>query len=401
MAALAWRNRILRYEQVDPETLKPHLSNWRLHPKRQEEALAGALSQVGWVQTVMVNQRTGNMIDGHLRVKLALRRREPEIPVIIVDLSEREEKMVLATLDPIAGMAGTDNERLKELLSEIETTDSAVQNMFNQMAEEAGVEKKSNPLPKDKDHEERVEKAKALEVSWETSLGQIWEIPSLSEPGLAHRLLCGDCTDRNVVQRLFAGERAVMTLTDPPYNVEYVYTDSTNDAKTEEEYREFCQTFMRLAREVSDFLVITSGKKFQHVFGRPDDWMIWEKGFAHSAGSWYRALVTEPILIFGTKPKNRFYPRDYFHVPTYKAPNATFALHSAPKPPRLFEELIEPMTVRQDVIFDPFLGSGTSIVASEQLGRICYGIELEPAYVAVILERATEMNMKPRLVEHG
>jgi ParB-like chromosome segregation protein Spo0J len=107
--------------------------NWRLHPKRQEEALAGALSQVGWVQTIMLNQRTGNMIDGHLRVKLALRRHEPEVPIIIVDLSEIEERMVLATLDPIAGMAGTDNDRLKALLSEIETTDASVQSMFDQM----------------------------------------------------------------------------------------------------------------------------------------------------------------------------------------------------------------------------------------------------------------------------
>lgn len=397
MPALAWRNRIIRYDQVDPETLKPHLMNWRLHPKRQEEALAGALSQVGWVQTIMINQRTENMIDGHLRVKLALRRREPLVPIIVVDLSEREERMVLATLDPIAGMAGTDNDKLKALLADIETTDSAVQSMFDQMAAEAGVEKKSNLLPKDKDHSEQVEEAKKLEQSWETALGQIWEIPSLSEPGLAHRILCGDSTDEYTVRKLFDGERAVMTFADPPYNVDYDYATEMNDQKTEAEYTEFCQKFMRIALTYSDFMVITSSKKFMHCFGKPKDWMIWEKGFAHSAGSWYRALVTEPILLFGTKPTGRFYPRDYFHVPTYKGPGV-FKLHSAPKPVTLIEELIEPMTVRQDLVYDPFLGSGTTMVAAEQLGRICYSIELEPAYLAVILERATEMNMKPRLV---
>lgn len=399
MAALAWRNRILRYETVSPETLQPHLMNWRLHPKRQEEALAGALSQVGWVQTIMLNQRTGNMIDGHLRVKLALRRREPEVPIIIVDLSEIEERMVLATLDPIAGMAGTDNERLKALLAEIETTDASVQSMFDQMAEEAGVEKKSNLLPKDKDHSEQAEEAKKLEISWETALGQLWEIPSLSEPGLAHRVFCGDSTTKDAPGRLFDGERAVMTFADPPYNVDYDYASDMDDQKTEADYRDFCANFMRVARLYSDFLVITSGKKFMHVFGKPDDWMIWEKGFAHSAGSWYRALVTEPILLFGKKPTGRFYPRDYFHVPTYKGPGV-FKLHSAPKPVTLIEELIEPMTVRQDITYDPFLGSGTTLVACEQLGRICYGMEIEPSYVAIILERATEMNMKPRLVQH-
>ena len=59
---------------------------------------------------------------------------------------------------------------------------------------------------------------------------------------------------------------------------------------------------------------------------------------------------------------------------------------------------MQPMTVRQDITYDPFLGSGTTLVACEQLGRICYGMEIEPSYVAIILERATEMNMKPRLV---
>ena len=91
-----WRNRITGHADVAPASLLPNPANWRRHPSRQQRALAGALGEVGWVAAVMVNQVTGHLVDGHLRLELALARGEPTIPVAYVELSEAEERLVLA-----------------------------------------------------------------------------------------------------------------------------------------------------------------------------------------------------------------------------------------------------------------------------------------------------------------
>ena len=88
------------------------------------------LDNVGWVQEVIVNQRTGNLVDGHLRCQLAARNGETEIPVKYVDLSEDEEALILATIDPIAGMAATDKEKLDELINDIQTEDEALKTFW-------------------------------------------------------------------------------------------------------------------------------------------------------------------------------------------------------------------------------------------------------------------------------
>lgn len=74
-----WRNRIVEYGQEAPDQLLANPANWRIHPKSQQDALAGVLDQVGWVQTVIVNRQTGHVVDGHLRVSLAISRNEPSI----------------------------------------------------------------------------------------------------------------------------------------------------------------------------------------------------------------------------------------------------------------------------------------------------------------------------------
>lgn len=115
----AWASRITGHADIAPDQLLANPRNWRTHPRAQQEALKGALDQVGWVQQVLVNQRTGHLVDGHLRVQLALRHGAPTVPVTYVDLSEEEEGLVLASLDPISAMAGRDDEQLRQLLAEI------------------------------------------------------------------------------------------------------------------------------------------------------------------------------------------------------------------------------------------------------------------------------------------
>ena len=133
-APSAWRNRIVGHGEEAPDQLLANPMNWRAHPKAQQDALSGELAEIGWVQQVLVNQRTGYVIDGHLRVALAISREEPMVPVLYVDLNEAEEMRVLAALDPLAAMAVMDQEKLAELLGEV-----AVDNeLFRQLAYKSG-----------------------------------------------------------------------------------------------------------------------------------------------------------------------------------------------------------------------------------------------------------------------
>lgn len=114
-----WPSRIVREASVDPYALTPHPLNWRTHPTSQAEALTDVLDRVGWVQRVIVNERTGHILDGHLRVAEASKR-GVDVPVVYVDLSEEEERLVLATMDPLALFAGRDQDIIDELLTDLE-----------------------------------------------------------------------------------------------------------------------------------------------------------------------------------------------------------------------------------------------------------------------------------------
>ena len=97
------RSRIVGEGEEAPDQLLANPLNWRRHPPEQQKALEGMLREVGWVQRVIVNRTTGHVVDGHLRVELALRRGETAVPVLYVELTEEEEKIVLAAIDPIEG----------------------------------------------------------------------------------------------------------------------------------------------------------------------------------------------------------------------------------------------------------------------------------------------------------
>lgn len=114
-----WRSRIVDHGSVKATSLTANPSNWRIHPTGQQRTIAALLDKVGWVQDVVVNKRTGHVVDGHLRVTIAVARDET-VPVVYVDLSEAEEKLVLASMDPITGMAVTDDGQLKALLDGLE-----------------------------------------------------------------------------------------------------------------------------------------------------------------------------------------------------------------------------------------------------------------------------------------
>ncbi len=134
-----WRNRIVGYSEEVPDQLLANPSNWRIHPASQQNALSGVLKEVGLVQNVVANRTTGHLVDGHLRVMLAMRENQPVVPVTWVELSEEEERLILASLDPLAAMATADAGALDALLSSVQSGEAAVQQMLAELAARSSI----------------------------------------------------------------------------------------------------------------------------------------------------------------------------------------------------------------------------------------------------------------------
>ena len=136
---MIYKTRIKGYANVAPDQLLANPKNFRLHPKHQQEVLSNVLSTVGIVQNVIVNETTGHVIDGHLRIALALRNDEQTVPVTIVELSQEEEDIIMASFDPIGALANNDKEKFEELLSEIETDNQVLNDFFAHSSADMGI----------------------------------------------------------------------------------------------------------------------------------------------------------------------------------------------------------------------------------------------------------------------
>ena len=137
MSSVDFRSRIVGHGEEAPDQLLANPGNWRIHPKAQQDAMKGVLNQVGWVQSVIVNRVTGHLVDGHMRVSLALREDAKTIPVAYVDLTPEEEALVLATLDPLSALAVADKEKLAELLAEVSVDSKEVERLLNDLVGDA------------------------------------------------------------------------------------------------------------------------------------------------------------------------------------------------------------------------------------------------------------------------
>lgn len=130
---VTWRNRIVGHGEADPNALVANPENFRGHSQAQRGALVGGIQEVGYIRSVTVNQRTGRIIDGHLRVEEAIKAGQSSIAVEYVDLSPEEEKLALLLLDPIAAMATTETPKLDALLAEVQTGEAGVQKLLDEL----------------------------------------------------------------------------------------------------------------------------------------------------------------------------------------------------------------------------------------------------------------------------
>lgn len=138
MTAPTWENRIIGYGVEAPDQLLANPDNVRRHDRHQQSVMEAMLREVGYVQDVIVNQRTGTLIDGHMRVSLALRDGQATVPVKYVDLDPEAEKIAVATLDAITELADHNAETFEELLASVSTSEEALQNLLDTMYRAGG-----------------------------------------------------------------------------------------------------------------------------------------------------------------------------------------------------------------------------------------------------------------------
>lgn len=161
-----WANHIVGHGDVSPEDLLPNELNYRVHPKNQQDAMVGALNEIGWIDSIIVNKRTSELwgpndrfvetlVDGHLRAKLALRKGIATIPVTYVDLDPASERLALAVFDPIGAMAETDSTILDELLRDVNTGEAALQALLAELAEDAGLVEKEEKIKPPTEQEDK------------------------------------------------------------------------------------------------------------------------------------------------------------------------------------------------------------------------------------------------------
>ena len=361
-----WKNRIVATGDEAPDQLLANPHNWRIHPKAQRDALAAVLDDVGWVQRVIVNKTTDHVVDGHLRVALALSREEPTIPVSYVELDPREESLVLASLDPIAAMATTDQDKLRSLLEQAEVND---QTLRDALGDAAGLS--NHPKPGNTDADDVPEERRT-----EIQRGDLFALGD-------HRLLCGDSTNADDVARVTGG-RVDLCLTDPPYANGELYASHNDTAK---ELENLISAFFPLARDVSDRILITPGNANQRMYPKPDWTLCWMVPAGVGRSAWGFSCW-QPVMAYGSDPylaKGLGGRPDALNQ-TESAENTLG--HPCPKPVGVWAWFMERGSAnKQESIFDPFAGSGTTIIAAEQLNRRCYAIEIEPTYCQVIIDR--------------
>lgn len=257
----------------------------------------------------------------------------------------------------------------------------------------------------------QADKAAELQEKWQTERGQVWEIGK-------HRLMCGDSTSAEEVGGLMGGEKAGLIMADPPYNVEYTggstndteRSDSYADSMSDADYTNWLSTVLGVGYGASDsrsaLLLWFASAKMRCVLDGLEGagWttrtlIVWSKLKAHygALGAQYKHKFEPMWYCFKPKKAPRFYgATNETTVWEFEQPRVN-ELHPTMKPIALYERCVTNHLERGGIALELFLGSGTTMVAAEQTGRICYGMEIEPKYCAVTLERMAGMGLEPRL----
>lgn len=408
--------------------LKLDPKNARRHTRRNQEMIRESLEAVGAFRSIAADGdgiiRAGNETFQQaqaLGLKLKPIVAKPNELVVVVRPDLRGKKALQAALyDNRTGelsewdtdvLAGLPDDILSALWDTAERTDLGL-----------GLDEPESL----RDAEPKLDKATQLQRKWGTAPGQIWVIPSRSMKGKAHRLACGDSTNAEHVARLMAGEPAALVATDPPYLVDYTGANRPGQAG-----KDWSALYHEIdIKDVDGFIRGFVTTAMAHTKDNAA-WFVWH---ASQRASLVERLLTEcgllvhqpiiwvkPVATFGYAKYRWAHEAAFFcwkqKHPPYFTPGwfkqnqtsvwemdwegrsrTTDDLHPTQKPIELFARPMRNHTHPNDVCYEPFSGSGSQLVAAENVKRICYASELEPGFVAVSLQRMVDaFGLEPQL----
>ncbi len=407
------------------------------------EKLKKSILEFDYIDPIIWNQRTGRVVGGHQRIKILQELGYKEIDVSVVDLPEDKEKALNLALNKISG--DWDLPKLKDLLQELEASDFDIEITGFDTDEINGILDQFKTEVKEDDFD--LDAAVESIVEPETKPGDIWMLGR-------HRLMCGDATSQGDIEKLMDGTLASVVFTDPPYNVDYTGGTKDklkimNDKMSPDEFYGFLRaSFLNMLKATASggaFYVChaeSEGINFRTALA-DTGWLvkqciIWVKNQLVIGRMDYQPRH-EPIL-YGWKPgaKHKWYGgrkqttvldesngvmiKDTeegklltfsngiqsitLRVPDYEVIDqgddsltTTWrfdkplrnADHPTMKPIALCARAIRNSSKPGEIVLDSFLGSGSTLIAAEQTGRVCYGLELDPIYCDVIVRRYEEL----------
>jgi len=416
-----WHDRITGEGHEAPEQILANPLNFRQHPENQKQALRGVLNEIGWIQRIIINTTTGHLIDGHLRVELAMDDGEPEVPVIYVELTEQEERIALASIDPIGALAQQDQEAMDRLLDEIVDVEDDGLSAFLESLH-------TPPDDNEPETEGLTDEDDAPDLGIETvsQPGDVWIMGN-------HRAMCGDSTIADDVETLSAGP-IDMVWTDPPYNVAYeggtgltIGNDEMDDGKFREFLRDLFTSAYLVTREGGPIYIAhadSEGVNFRSaltesgfllkqcviwvknsmVLGRQDyQWQHepilygWKPGAAHK---WYGEFNKKTVISDLPNIKEMDKSELVNQVRALMNAMNTSALHfdkpsrsathPTMKPVELVAHMVKNSSRKTDKVLDLCAGSGTTVIACEKYGRHARAMEYDPKYTDVLVKRWQE-----------
>ena len=374
--------------------LVPYINNARTHSPEQLTKLRSSLREFGFINPIIID-RDYNIIAGHGRVLAAKEEGIMEVPCVFVDyLTEAQKKAYILADNRMALDAGWDEELLRIEIESLQGEDFDVSLTGfeeQELADLFAIEGDKAAKDDDFDLSAALEKASFVER------GDLWSVGR-------HRLVCGDATQAEDVERLMDGKKANLIVTDPPYGVSFKSSDGLtiqNDSMKDEEFYTFLLTaFQCMAEHLENgasayvFHADTEGLNFRKAFIDAGFHLagvcIWVKNSLVLGRSDYQ-WQHEPVL-FGWKKggKHSWYSdRRQTTIWNYDKPKRN-KNHPTSKPLDLLGYPICNSSQENAIVLDSFGGSGSTLMACEQLNRICHMMELDEKYASVILRRYVE-----------
>lgn len=378
-------------ELVSIEKLVSYVNNARTHNASQIMKLRSSLREFGFINPVIID-RDYNIIAGHGRVMAAKEEKIDKVPCVFVDyLTEAQKKAYILADNRMAMDAGWDEQLLKVEIESLQAENFDVSL--------TGFDEKelSDLFDSEKDaKDDNFDVDKELQKPTVTKAGDVWLLG-------AHKLICGDSTKEETYKVLMGEQKANLVVTDPPYNVNYQGSAGkikNDNLKNEQFYHFLLDSFTCIEKYMADdasiyvFHADTEGLNFRKAFADAGFYLsgtcIWKKQSLVLGRSPYQ-WQHEPCL-FGWKKNGRhqwYSDRKQTTIWEFDKPKKN-GDHPTMKPIPLIAYPIRNSSMTNCIVLDPFGGSGSTLIACEQTGRICRTIELDEKYCDVIVKRYIE-----------